>query len=153
MWSAFNFIFHMWISSCPGTICWRLFFPRASQVPLVVRNPPANSGHVRDAGSIPGSGRCPGGGYGNPLYGSCLENLMDRGAWRTTVHGVTKSQTQLKWLSIHAFFPHWKLPWHPCWNWADHTCRVYFSTLNSLTLICMSSLSQYRIVPITVALW
>ena len=50
---------------------------------------------------IPGLGRSPGEGNGNPLQYSCLENLMDRGAWRATVHGVTKSQTQLKWLSMH----------------------------------------------------
>ena len=53
-------------------------------------------------GSIPGSGRCPGGGHGNPLPYSCLENLMDRGAWRVTVHRVTQSQTQLKRLSMQA---------------------------------------------------
>ena len=50
---------------------------------------------VGDPGSIPGSGRCPGGGHGSPLQYSCLENPMDRGAWQATVHGVTKSQTQL----------------------------------------------------------
>ena len=49
-------------------------------MPLVVKNPPANAGDVRDAGSLPGSGRSPGGGDGNPLQCSCLENLMDRGA-------------------------------------------------------------------------
>ena len=58
----------------------------------VVKNPPANSG---ESGSILGSGRCPGEGHGNRLQYSCLENLMDRGAWRATVHGVTKSQTRL----------------------------------------------------------
>ena len=63
---------------------------------LVVKNPHANAGDVRDASSIPGSGRSPGGGYGNPLQSSCLENPTDRGAWRATVHGVTKSQTRLK---------------------------------------------------------
>ena len=49
--------------------------------------------HAGDLGSIPGSGRSPGEGNGNPLQYSCLENPMDRGAWRATVHGVTKSQT------------------------------------------------------------
>ena len=63
---------------------------------LVVKNLPANAGDVRDAGLIPGSGRFPGGGHDNPLQYSCLENPMDRGAWRVTVHGVAKSQTQLK---------------------------------------------------------
>ena len=48
-----------------------------------------------DLGSIPGLGRCPRGGHGNPLQYSCLENPMDRGAWRATVHGVTESRTQL----------------------------------------------------------
>ena len=52
---------------------------------------------------IPGSGRCPAGGHGNPLRYSCLENPMDRGAWRATVHGVEKSQTRLKQLSRHAY--------------------------------------------------
>ena len=50
----------------------------ASQVALVVKTPPANTGDLRDVGSIPGSGRSPGGGHGNPLQYSCLENLMDR---------------------------------------------------------------------------
>ena len=68
----------------------------ASQVAPVVKNLPANAGDVRDVGSIPGSGTSPGEGHGNPLQCSCLENPMDRGAWRATVHGVTKSQTGLK---------------------------------------------------------
>ena len=53
-------------------------------------------------GSIPGLGRSPGGGHGNPLQYSCLENPMDRGAWRATVHGVTKSRTRLRLLSTQA---------------------------------------------------
>ena len=53
-------------------------------------------------GSIPGSGRSPGGGHDNPLQYSCLENPMDRGAWWVTVHRVAKSQTGLKGLSTHA---------------------------------------------------
>ena len=65
----------------------------ASQVALVVKNPPASAGDVRDVSSIPGSGRSPGEENGNPLQDSCLENPMDGGAWRATVHGVTKSQT------------------------------------------------------------
>ena len=68
---------------------------------LVVKNLPANAGDIRDMSSIPGLGRSPGEGHGNPLQYSCLENPMDRGAWGTTVHGVTKSQTQLKQLSSH----------------------------------------------------
>ena len=61
------------------------------QVALVVKNPPTNAGDARDVGSIPGSGRSPGGGYGSPLQYSCLENSMDRGTWLTTVHEVAKS--------------------------------------------------------------
>ena len=57
-----------------------------SQVALVVKNPPANTGDVRDAVSIPGFGRSPAGGNGNPLPYSCLENPIDRGAWQATVH-------------------------------------------------------------------
>ena len=64
----------------------------------MVKNPPANTGDIRDAGLIPGSGRYPGGGHGNPLQYSCLENPMDRGAWWATV----KCQTRLKQLSMHA---------------------------------------------------
>ena len=61
----------------------------------MVKNPPANAGDTRDAGSVPGSERSPGEGSGNPLQYSCLENFMDRGAWRATVHEVAKSQTRL----------------------------------------------------------
>ena len=57
---------------------------------LVVKNLPANTGEVKDAGSMPGLGRPPGGGHGNPLQYSCLENPMDQGAWQTTVHGVAR---------------------------------------------------------------
>ena len=65
----------------------------ASQVVLGVKNLPTNAGNVRDAGSISGLGRSVGGGHDYPLQYSCLENPMDRGAWRTMVHRVTKSQT------------------------------------------------------------
>ena len=65
----------------------------------MVKNPPINAGDIRDLGSIPGSGRSPGGGHSDPLYYSCLENPMDRGAWWPMVHGVTKHQTRLKRLA------------------------------------------------------
>ena len=61
----------------------------------VVKNPPANAGEGGDPGSVPGSGRSPGEGNGNPLQYSFLGNLMDRGAWAATVRGVIKSQTRL----------------------------------------------------------
>ena len=79
--------------------CNVLSFPCSSGV----KNPPANAG---DVGSIPGSGRFPGEGNGNPLQYSCLENSMDRGAWWTTVHAVAKSQT---WLSTHTV-----TQWYSC---------------------------------------
>jgi len=59
----------------------------------MVKNPPANAGDVRDVGSIPGPGRSPGGGDDNPFQYPCLENPMDRGAKRATVHGVAQSET------------------------------------------------------------
>ena len=58
-----------------------------------VKNLPANGRDAGDSGSIPGSGGPPGGGHGNSLQYSCPENPMDRGAWRATVHRVTKSWT------------------------------------------------------------
>ena len=63
---------------------------------LAVKNPPASAGDVKNADSIPGSGRSPGGGHGNPLQYSRLDNPMDRGAWQATVHRVTQSQTRPK---------------------------------------------------------
>ena len=75
-----------------------LFFPGGT----VVKSPPAKG---RDMDLIPGLGRSPGKGNGNPLQYSCLENPMDRGAWRPTVHGITESWTRLSdWIHIHTYF-------------------------------------------------
>ena len=63
----------------------------ASEVALVVKNMPDNAGDVGFAGAIPGLGRSSGGGHGNRFQYSCLENLMDRGAWKAMIHGVTES--------------------------------------------------------------
>ena len=63
---------------------------------LIAKNPPANAADVRDAGSIPVSGRSLEGKHANPLQYSCLENPVDRGAWQATVHRVAKSQPRLK---------------------------------------------------------
>ena len=65
---------------------------------LVVMNPPANTGGIRDTGSVPGSERSPGGEHGNPLQYSCLENRMDRGAQQATAHGVAQSRAQQRQL-------------------------------------------------------
>ena len=73
----------------------------AAQGPLVIKNWPADTGDVRDMGSVPGSGRFPGEGNGYPFRYTCLENPMDRGAWWATAHRFTKSES---WPS-YAFMP------------------------------------------------
>ena len=95
MWLAKSYISYQEVA----TFC-------AFQVALVVENLPANAGDARDMGSIPGSRRSPGVGNGNPLQYFWLENPIDKRSlssyspWGPTVHGVTKSQTWLKWLSM-----------------------------------------------------
>ena len=84
------------IGSGSSCITGRTHKTWASQVALVAKNPPASAGDTRDVGSIPVLGRSPGGGHGNPLQCSCLENPMDRGAWWATVHGAARSRTPLK---------------------------------------------------------
>ena len=78
----------------------------------MVKNLLVNAGEVRDMGLIPGLGRCPGRGHGNPLQHSCLENSMDRGAWRAIVHGVAKSWTLNTLLS---------------WKWKTLSLTIRFS--------------------------
>ena len=92
----------------------------------MVKNPPANAGDPREAGSIPGWGRSSGGGHGNLLQCSCLENPMDRGVW------VTKSRTQPKQLSMHA------PPFHNLLTpTRTHTIFPKFSTENSTNLTAL----------------
>ena len=74
--------------------------PGASQVALVVKNPPAKAGNVRRVGLIPVSGSSPGGGHSNPFQYSCLESPMVRGAWPAAVHEVAKSWTRLNTYSL-----------------------------------------------------
>ena len=123
-------------------ICLSNNFPgdaQASQMALVLKNPPANAGDLRDLGLIPGSGRTSGEGHGNLLQYSCLENPMDRGAWWAIDHSVTKSWTLQKWLSMHAH-THWcSWPWNhtlratvlkygscPCgWSWLTCTMPIF----------------------------
>ena len=110
IYSTWNFAHVMWQPGWEGSLGenghvhmygWvlLLFVWNYSQVVLVVKNPPANAGHVWDMGLISGSGRSPGGENGNPLQYCCLENPMDRGAWWATDRMVTKSRTWLQWLS------------------------------------------------------
>ena len=96
----------------------------------VVKNPPANAGDLRDEGSIPGSGRSPGGEYGNPLQYSCLGNSMDRGDWWAMAHSVAKS---LKRLSMHNA-ELWKD--YGLWNqtWV-HVC-VHAKSFQSCPTLC-----------------
>ena len=75
----------------------------------VVKRSPANAGDAADTGSIPGSGRCPGGGNGNPLQYSYLENPVDEGDWQATDHEVTKSWTQLSDFTFFLSFFLWHL--------------------------------------------
>ena len=77
----------------------------------VVKNSPVSAGDTRDAGSIPGSERFPGGGNDNPLQYSCRENSMDRGAWQATVHGVAKSQTRCWYSTVYLLISDsWYIP-------------------------------------------
>ena len=73
----------------------RNIIKKASLVAQLVKNLPGSAGDVRDMDLIPGSGRPPGEGNGNPLQYSCLENSLDRGAWRDIDHGMAKSWTRL----------------------------------------------------------
>jgi len=86
------------------------FLTGASKVAPVVKNLPDYAWGVSDVSSIPGLGRFPGGGNGNPFQYSCLENRMDRGAWWATVHGAAKSQAQLS-DSAHSTYSLFFLNW------------------------------------------
>ena len=74
---------------------------KASPVAPVAEQPRDSAVDARDTGSIPASGRAPGGGHGSPLQCSCLENSMNKGAWRATVYGVVEGRARLKQLSTH----------------------------------------------------
>ena len=103
---------------------------KSSQVDLMVKNPSASAGDLRDVDSIPGLGKSPGEGPGNPLQYSCLENPMDRGAWQAIVHRVAQSRTQLKRLSTWSYKfgnyisipPSWKFMMYNWWLKADKFC-------------------------------
>ena len=81
---------------------------------LGIKNLPDKAGDIRDAGSVPGLGRSPGGGHSNPLQYSCLGNPIESGAWRDMVHRVTKSQIQLKHIAHRPFKTHLGASFVPC---------------------------------------
>ena len=99
--------------------------------------PPTNAWDFRDSGLIPGSERSPGGGHGNPLQYSCLENPMDRGAWNAMVHRVTKSWIQLKQFSMHMV-----VILSVFWG-----TSVLFSTMVALTYIPTNSVALFSPLP------
>ena len=116
----------------------------------MVKNSLANAGDTKDMGSIPGSERSPGVRNSNPLQYSCLENPMDRGAWRATVHRVAKSRTWLKWLSTwrrreHSISAHILAAWFflmaaECFiMWLNHC----LSSVSSIEGVIASSLLLY----------
>ena len=116
----------------------------ASQVVLVIKNPPANAGIIRDVGLIPGLGRSPGGGHGNPLQ-DYLEKRMDRGAWQAMVHRVAKSRIQLKWFSMHTCTSP-NTYWVICQIWNFFTIQLY-------VLWCTVCLLHHWILPFFMELW
>ena len=104
----------------------------------MVKNLPASAGNVRHAGSIPGLGRSPEEGNGNPLQYSCLENPMDRRAWWGIVHGVTQSRTQLKQLSMpRAHSNLMGMCARVCVCVCSHTSRAWTSSLVPATMLCL----------------
>ena len=112
-----------------------------------------NVGVTGDTGSIPGLGRSPGGGQGNPLQHSCLENTMDRGTWQATIHRVSRSQTWLKWLSTHACDPHHKLEefilgWFPSEaSFESQTNKSSPTRIKALQLLGMTGQHSESLIP------
>ena len=101
----------------PPLLCLATMHPGAA-----AKNPPVKAGDAGDAGSIRGWGRSPGGGNGNPLWYSCLENPMDRGAWQATVRGVAKSQTRLSPAHTHTPPQHISQTSTPPAPWTRGSC-------------------------------
>ena len=104
-----------------------------------------NAGDARDEGSIPGSGRSPGGGEGNPLQYYCLENSLDREVWWNTVHRVTKSRIPTEYIHTHAH-----THTHPCTGcsfWREHTSPLTFRVPAYSGLVSRHSLSSLGILP------
>ena len=101
----------------------------------MVKNSPANAGDVRDAGSIPGWERYPGGGHGNPLQYSCLENPLNRGAWQATIHRF--AELDMTEASEHALQVTGKQSPSPGLRFIYKFSRSSYTTLTPLILVCM----------------
>ena len=106
----------------------------------MVKNLPANAGDTKDTGLIPGSGRDPERGNGNPLQYSCLKNLMDRGAWQATVHEVTKSRIQLSTHTHLFIFPYYSF--NMCNIWKKPNSRVFLEEIVLVFILTFLSLSK-----------
>ena len=114
----------------------------------MVKNPPVSAGYTRASGLILGLGRSPGAGNGNLLQYSCLGHPMDRGSWRATVHGVAKSQTQLKELSTHGH----------TWSPGDSSCAwlTFWSPQHGILPIVGTasvSLNVCRLIRMRLSFW
>ena len=126
----------------PLAVCWffyLLVWCPSSQVALVIKNPPANAGEAGDMGSIPGSGRFPGGRHGNPLQYSCLENPVQRGAWRATVRKVVRVRHSWRDLARR--------------QWAQHFCHPRSATGEPVFQVCLSLDFTLLVSPVTSAVW
>ena len=114
----------------------------ASQVALVVKDPPANAGDIRDLGPIPGLGRSSGGGHGNSLQYSCLENPMDRGTWWATVPWGAESRTWLKWFSTQEDFRSGRKWGLEVVSLTDILTSIYYTWIN--TLVSWTLISSFN---------
>ena len=111
----------------------------------MVRNPPVNAGDARDRDSIPGSERFSGGGHGIPLLYSCLENSMGRGAWQATVHGATKSRTEVSnWVHTHTHNLECQENWHT-FAWVFFIDKSSSMVFYYLILLIISSILKWNV--------
>ena len=108
----------------------------------MVKNPPANVGDTRAAGSIPGWGKSPGVGNGNPLQYSCLENSLDGGAWQATVHGVARTwarpSTHAQRVPVSGGYSVDILPWCTWSCTAPQSKRIFLNAFVCVGLSCRS---------------
>ena len=134
-------LFYSALFKCLNILLKHVSSSSASQVILVVKNPSAIAGDIWDAGLIPGSGRSPGGGHGNPLKYSCLENPMDRGAWWTTVYG--SQRVRHNWSDLALAVSHFT--GIPLTKIARSYCQIWLSLLDFyLTFLILHCYFKYH---------